>query len=73
MTNLSPAALAVLEAAEKQTDLDFRYAPQIAAAALRAAALVCKRDKAILLSLADELEGNHTSENDFRGGRCSSQ
>lgn len=37
MTPLSPAAQAVLEAAEKQTDLDFRYAPQIAAAALRAA------------------------------------
>lgn len=35
---LSPAANAVLDAAEKQTDLDFRYAPQIAAAALRAAA-----------------------------------
>ena len=38
MTDLSPAAQAVLIAAEKQTDLDFRYAPQIAAAALRAAA-----------------------------------
>jgi hypothetical protein len=38
MTKLSPAALAVRDAAEKQTDLDFRYAPMIAAAALRAAA-----------------------------------
>jgi hypothetical protein len=38
MTDLSPAALAVRDAAEKQTDLDFRYAPMIAAAALRAAA-----------------------------------
>ena len=38
MTDLSPAALAVRDAAEKQTDLDFRLAPAIAAAALRAAA-----------------------------------
>jgi hypothetical protein len=38
MTDLSPAAQAVRDAAEKQTDLDLRYAPQIAAAALRAAA-----------------------------------
>jgi len=37
MTDLSPAALAVLEAAEKRTDLDFRFAPAIAAAALEAA------------------------------------
>lgn len=36
MTELSPAAIAVLDAAERQTDLDFRYAPMIAAAALRA-------------------------------------
>jgi hypothetical protein len=36
-TPLSPSAQVVLDAAEKQTDLDFRYAPQIAAAALRAA------------------------------------
>ena len=38
MTDLSPAALAVRDAAEKQTDLDFRYAPMIAAVVLRAAA-----------------------------------
>jgi hypothetical protein len=38
MTDLSPAALAVRDAAERQTDLDFRYAPMIAAAALEAAA-----------------------------------
>lgn len=37
MTKLSIAATAVRDAAEKQTDLDFRYASQIAAAALRAA------------------------------------
>ena len=38
MTDLSPAALAVRDAAEKQTDLDFRFAPAIAAAVLEAAA-----------------------------------
>ena len=38
MPELSPAALAVRDAAEKQTDLDFRFAPAIAAAALQAAA-----------------------------------
>ena len=37
MNELSPAAQAMLDAAAKQTDLDFVYAPQIAAAALRAA------------------------------------
>ena len=46
MTDLSPAAQAVriasffsfCDAAEKQTDLDFRFAPAIAAAALEAVA-----------------------------------
>ena len=40
MTDISPAALAVRDAAEKETDLDFRFAPlkAIAAAALEAAA-----------------------------------
>ena len=38
MTDLSPAALAVRDAAEKETDLDFRFAPAIAAAALEAVA-----------------------------------
>ena len=38
MTDLSPAALAVRDAAEKQTDLDFRFAPAIAAAALETVA-----------------------------------
>ena len=54
-TPLSPQAQAVLH--------EFWQAPvspsrnvQLAAA-LRAAALYCKRDSAILLSLADELEG----------------
>ena len=38
MTDLSPAALAVRDAAEKETDLDFRFAPAIAASALEAVA-----------------------------------
>ena len=38
MTDISPAALAVRDAAEKETDLDFRFAPAIAAAALEAVA-----------------------------------
>ena len=48
---LSPAAQAVLDAYEKANDC-YRDA---LAASLRAAALYCKRDKLILLSLADEL------------------
>jgi hypothetical protein len=38
MTELSPAALKVREAAERETDLDFRYASQIAAAIIEALA-----------------------------------
>lgn len=58
MTNLSPAAQAVLNA----IDFDEMSGPQQivacarAAAALRAAALYTKRDSLILLSIADELE-----------------
>ena len=65
MADLSPAALAVRDAAEKQTDLDFRYAPMIAAAALRAAVAKTKQrqygtcwvcDANELLDIAAELE-----------------
>jgi hypothetical protein len=52
MTDLSPAAQAVLDA--------YQFAPiedeLTAAAVLRAAALFCKRDAVILLAIADELE-----------------
>lgn len=63
---LSPAAQAVLDAA---LDVEFRIeftdleatmkasVQRANAAALRAAALYCKRDSVILLSIADELEG----------------
>ena len=61
MTDPSPAAQAVLSAAEDAYGYNYSEfyccADRVAAAALRAAALYCKRDSAILLSLADELEG----------------
>lgn len=58
---LSPAAQAVHDAFwshpnGKPLTQDCPDTDQLAAA-LRAAALVCKRDSAILLALADELEG----------------
>lgn len=60
MTNLSQSAQAVLDVTFRKwmeiDDIDDYIPGKIAAAALRAAALACKRDSAILLSLADELE-----------------
>ena len=53
MSELSPAAQAVLEATYSRWPRNREW---IIAAALRAAALYCKRDSVILLSLADELE-----------------
>ena len=56
MTDHSPAAAA--QAVLDATDYPEDWATRIrVAAALRAAALYCKRDSAIVLSLADELEG----------------
>ena len=55
MTELSPAAKAVLDAA-MQTHFAECYSRQIAAAALRAAALYCKQDRIRLLAIADQLE-----------------
>ena len=56
MTDLSPAAQAVLDAMH-EVNLDFGGEnAELAAAALKAVALYCKRDSGILLSLADELE-----------------
>jgi hypothetical protein len=51
---LSPAAKAVLEAALALPDEP--ELEDILAAALRAAALYCKRDAVTLLAIADELE-----------------
>jgi hypothetical protein len=53
MTKLSPAAFAVMDAVVKVYPA---FPDEVAAAALRAAALYCKRDSIILLSLAAELE-----------------
>ena len=57
MPPLSSAAQAVLDA---YNDAASRVAPDMAviAAALRAAALYCKRDRLQLLAIADELEGS---------------
>ena len=59
MTNLSPAAQAVLNAYGSSPllndhVLDHRHC---LAAALRAAALICKRERQTLMAIADELEG----------------
>ena len=60
---LSPAAQAVLDAAHDGANAvlfdigDDSPVPMCAAAALRAAALYCKRDAVTLLAVADELEG----------------
>ena len=60
MKKLSPAAQAVLDAINKELDeapWDLTFiAGSAAAAALRAAAVYCKRDKLILLSIANELD-----------------
>ena len=57
MTNLSPAAQTVLDAFFTGDWEDEPLHLNIAAA-LRAAALCCKRDQLQLLAIADELEGN---------------
>lgn len=63
MTNLSSAAQAVLDAANdaywSTEEMCPNDAEVIAAAALRAAALYCKRDRLQLLALADELENSN--------------
>lgn len=60
MTELSPQAQAVLDAAFSAYWSAKQEAPNdegtIAAAALRAAALYCKRDRLQLIAIADELE-----------------
>ena len=56
MTDLSPAAQAVLEAAMQYEINPECYSREIATAALRAAALYCKRDRLQLLAIASELE-----------------
>jgi hypothetical protein len=55
MTDLSPSAQAVLDASNLLPGKDSYL---ILAAALRAAAVYCKRDRVQLLAIADELD-NH--------------
>jgi hypothetical protein len=58
LTDLSPAALATWNAFLEHSEWEVTPAElKGLAAALRAAALYCKRDTLIILSLADELEG----------------
>ena len=59
-TPLSPAAQAVLDAYCTEADRLDREAghEEMLAAALRAAALYCKRDRLQLLAIADELKGH---------------
>lgn len=62
MTNLSPQAQAVLDAYFRYAlgkEPSFEVDRKALAAALRVAALSCKRDTLIILALADELEGSN--------------
>jgi hypothetical protein len=56
MTELSPQTQAVLDAVREICPAP---ADEIAAAALRTAALYCKQDRIQLLAVADELEGGN--------------
>jgi hypothetical protein len=56
---LSPAARAVIDAAMQYEINPECYSREIAAAALKAAAVYCTRERRILLTIADELEGSN--------------
>jgi hypothetical protein len=66
MTDLSPAAQAVLDAFENASDGEYVEGVWVVnertmlAAALRAAAVYCKRDRLQLFAIADELEAVST-------------
>ena len=65
MTDLSPAAQAVMDAYKNAPDLMLDGDPDEVeqrlglAAALRAVAVYCTRERRILLTIADELEGGN--------------
>ena len=61
MTDLSPAARAVQDAAMHYEINPECYSREIATTALRAAALYCKQDRIRLLAIADQLEAQQTS------------
>jgi hypothetical protein len=56
MTDLSPAAQVVLDAYQSAHPVMHPADKRAVAAALRAAAIYCTREKRILLTIADELE-----------------
>ena len=58
MTDLSPAAQEIYDAAHTADSMPAASLADAIAAALRAAALCCVRERRILMSIADELEGN---------------
>jgi len=62
MTELSSQAQAVLDAAAQAMECDnefFPYERELMAAALRAAAVYCTRERRILMTIAAELEGSN--------------
>jgi hypothetical protein len=56
MTDLSPAAQAVVNAVDHYETNHWLTPREVAAAALRAAALYCPSDRRILMTIAAELE-----------------
>jgi hypothetical protein len=58
MTDLSPQAQAVLDAFNSVPYCPGENDEGMLAAALRAAALYCTRERRILMTIADELEGD---------------
>jgi hypothetical protein len=57
MTELSPQAHAVLNAFNREARPEPHHQREAIAAALRTAAVYCTRERRILLTIADELEG----------------
>lgn len=62
MSELSPAAQAVLDAAMQYEINPECYSREIAAAALRAAALYCKRDRLQLIAIASEFDSQENNQ-----------
>jgi hypothetical protein len=59
MIELSPQAQAVYDAYCKEADNPYYYERSGLVAALRAAAAYCSSDRRILMTIADELEGDN--------------
>lgn len=56
MNDLSPAAQVVLDAYNREARPEPHHQREAIAAALRAAAIYCTRERRILMTIADELE-----------------